>query len=413
MSDRARYYLEKCVPELQDLERKKLFDKKEITMIMRRWTDFEHRITSRGSKPMDYLNYAQYEKNLEKLRKLRVKRFRSIADSKPSISDYSASKRIFFIFERGVRKFPKSMELWAAYLKYAKKNGSIKVVYKVYTKLLQLQPRNVNVWLSAAKYEYESNRNVKSARNLFKRCLRFNGDEMLPWLEFIKFEMNYLSKLLVRRKLFSLLTERQQVQDLKENENENETGKDGLAQGDDVITFTADNEITDELNNLPDMNASTLGSIEDNPVLRGDLILTLYDVCVASFTKRSEDKFDKTWQISKKVMELVDRFEGLDRSYLCSHIARELMDKYPYNEQVVLLDLTLPLRYVGMEDEEFVSTLQNSVRLYQSWTARSKADDEVKKEVKREYLTLLRERYLTKAEGDSKELLGMLVKKLE
>ncbi|QPG75729.1 hypothetical protein FOA43_003089 [Brettanomyces nanus] len=386
---------------------------------MLRWTDFEHRIMSMGSKPTDYLNYVKYEKNLDKLRKLRLKRMKSFVDSKPSISDVSGQRRIFFIFERGVRKFPKSMDLWANYLKYAKKNGSVKVVYKIYTMLLQHQPRNVNVWLSAAKYEYESNKNVKSARNLLKRCLRFNGDELLPWMEFIKFEMNYLSKLLVRRKLLNLITEKQQQQDLKENE---EVHKDGLAEGDEVVSLgkaAADevNEATeaDELSNLPDLNMSTLGSIEDNPVLRGDLIMTLYDVCVATMIKslqEENDKFSKTWEICTKVMAIVDKFDTLDRGYLCTHIVNDLMDRYPFNDTVIFLYLTLPLRYVSIDDNEFVSTLQISVKLYQSWTYRTKAEEGVKNSIKKQYLNFLTERYLSQAQNDTKELLGLLMKKL-
>ncbi|GME74017.1 unnamed protein product [Ambrosiozyma monospora] len=219
MSDKARYFLEQSVPELQDLEKKKLFTKKEVTMIMRRRTDFEHRIMGRGSKPADYLAYYRYEKTLEKLRKKRYNRLKPIIDTKPSISDWASQRRVFFLFDRAVNKFPKSLDLWSNYLRYARKHGSVKVIYKVYTQLLSLQPRNVNVWLSAVHYEFEYNKNVKSARTLFKRCLRFNGDQNEVWFEFIKFELNYLSKLLIRRKLFGLITERQQREDLQENEN--------------------------------------------------------------------------------------------------------------------------------------------------------------------------------------------------
>ena len=69
MAEKIRYYLEQSVPELEDLKIKGLFDKNEITMVMRRRTDFEHRITGRGCKPKDFLRYTEFETNLEKLRK--------------------------------------------------------------------------------------------------------------------------------------------------------------------------------------------------------------------------------------------------------------------------------------------------------------------------------------------------------
>lgn len=420
MSDKARFYLEQSVPELQDLEKKGLFTKKEVKMIMRRWTEFEHRIMSRGSTPDDYLYYVRFEKNLEKLRKLRYQRMRSVIDTKKSISDYSASKRIRFIFDRGVRKFPNSMELWAQYLKYAKKHGSVKVVYRVYTRLLQLQPRNVNVWLSAANYEYDYNKNVKSARNLLVRCLRFNGDELYPWLEFIKFELNYLSKLLIRRKLFNLITEKQQMDDLKENEHSANT--DSLAQGADVVQVSESSEVGENLSELTDLNASTLGTAENNPVLRGDLIITMYDACLEALTKNLHDninegrydvKFTKVWEIANKVIDIVDQFEALDRSHICGHIISDLMEKYPEKDQVILLDLTIPIRYMKVDNVEFVSSLKNSVRMYQSWVSRTKAESTVKISVKKLYINYLTQQYLSECTGEQKDLLELLLRKLQ
>lgn len=409
MSDRARYYLERSVPELEDLQRKNLFTKKEATMIMRRWTDFEHRIMGRGSRPEDYLRYARFEKNLEKLRKMRYERLKPVVDTKPSISDWSAPRRIEFIFERGTRKFPNSMELWANYLKFARKNGSVKVAYDAYTRLLQLQPRNINAWLSAAEYEYNYNKNVKSARNLLKRCLRFNGDNMYPWLEAIKFEMNYLSKLLVRRKLMHLITEEQQLQDLKEHES---SSKDGLADESDIVSVDEGNSMLDK---LPDMNRNNLGSMEDNPVLRGDLIITLYDVCVASLTKNLENdvKFSTTWDIASRVLTLIDKFEGLDQEYLWGHIVADLVSNYPNEDKVIFLNLTLPLRGVKIDNNNFIQSLQDSVKLYQSWCVKSKVNPELKTNIRKKYVNLLTEKYLSHATGREKTLLELLLKKID
>ncbi|KAK4996620.1 U3 snoRNP protein, partial [Cryomyces antarcticus] len=50
-SDKARFYLEQSVPELHELERKKIFTKDEITSIASKRSDFEHILNARGSKP--------------------------------------------------------------------------------------------------------------------------------------------------------------------------------------------------------------------------------------------------------------------------------------------------------------------------------------------------------------------------
>ncbi|ODV83648.1 hypothetical protein CANARDRAFT_24882 [[Candida] arabinofermentans NRRL YB-2248] len=410
MAEKIRYYLEQQIPELQDLQKKKLFNQKEITMIMRRRTDFEHRINGRGSKPNDFLKYIQFEMILDKLRKKRLIRFKDLIDIKgTTISDYAGQRRIFFIFERGVNKYPKSMELWSGYLKYAKKNGSIKIIYETYSKLLQLQPRNINVWLSAAKYEFEKNKNIKSSRDLFKRCLRFNNDSIEVWNEFIKFELNYLSKLLIRRKLFGLISERQQIEDLSKNE---------LNTQENIISINNE-ELNDELNQLPELNLSTLGTIETNPVLRGDLILTLYDVGLSTILKKTvdnnikQDRFNKMFSFSYGIIQIIDQFEIMDRNYLLNHIIKRLIDEYPMELKIIILNLTLNLRYLKKSnDDEFVQNLQNSIKGYHAWFAKEK-DNDLKMKVKLEFIKYLTDNYISNDDDDeTTKLLKLLIKKI-
>ena len=73
-SDKARFYLEQQVPELQEYERKQIFTRDEITAIAKKRSDFEHILNARGSKAGDYVRYATYEMNLDTLRKKRCKR---------------------------------------------------------------------------------------------------------------------------------------------------------------------------------------------------------------------------------------------------------------------------------------------------------------------------------------------------
>lgn len=75
MSSRTRYYLEQCIPEVDDLVQKNLFTKNEVNKIMRKRTDFEHRLSSRGSSISDYIRYIEYEKNVNALRLKRVNVF--------------------------------------------------------------------------------------------------------------------------------------------------------------------------------------------------------------------------------------------------------------------------------------------------------------------------------------------------
>ena len=431
MSDKARYALEKSIPELEDLEKRGLFQRKEINMIVRRRTDFEHRISGRGSKPKDYLLYIKFEKTLDKLRKKRIQRLKDHIDMTPSISNWSISQRILIIFKKATNKFPSDMELWANYLKFARKQESVKVVYDIYSKLLSLQPRNIDVWLSGAKWEYEYNKNVKGARALFKRCLRFNLNEERVWIEFIKFEFNYLSKLLTRRKLLQLVSERSQIEDLENESKKEGTKNDDDIDVEDIVTLNVgDDEINSELNALPEMNVSTLGSIEDNPVLRGDLIMTLYNVFIETMIKNLEkeyqhndqinikdneindEKYKLIMKLSNKILSLIDKFDILDRIHMCDYIIDDLNKRFENDINVLLLKLTLSLRYVSIDDDEFINKLQENVKLYQSWKSKVKIDDKIKEKVRESYVKYLNDKYLIHSEGETQSLLQLLLKKL-
>lgn len=431
MSDKARYALEKSIPELEDLEKRGLFQRKEINMIVRRRTDFEHRISGRGSKPKDYLLYIKFEKTLDKLRKKRIQRLKDHIDMTPSISNWSISQRILIIFKKATNKFPSDMELWANYLKFARKQESVKVVYDIYSKLLSLQPRNIDVWLSGAKWEYEYNKNVKGARALFKRCLRFNLNEERVWIEFIKFELNYLSKLLTRRKLLQLVSERSQIEDLENESKKEGTKNDDDIDVEDIVTLNVgDDEINSELNALPEMNVSTLGSIEDNPVLRGDLIMTLYNVFIETMIKNLEkeyqhndqinikdneindEKYKLIMKLSNKILSLIDKFDILDRIHMCDYIIDDLNKRFENDINVLLLKLTLSLRYVSIDDDEFINKLQENVKLYQSWKSKVKIDDKIKEKVRESYVKYLNDKYLIHSEGETQSLLQLLLKKL-
>ena len=318
-------------------------------MIMRRRTDFEHRITGRGCKPKDFLRYSEFESNLEKLRKKRYNRLSKVGliDTKPSISDWAGTRRIMFILDRSTRRYPGETDLWSQYLKFAKQNGAIKVIYKVYSRLLQLQPRNIDAWLSAAKYEFETNGNAKGARVLFQKGLRINPESTELWLNYAQFELTYISKLLARRKVLGLLTEKQQRDAMESEESKRvEALKKDKSNGDDVegaddefandkIELPSTEEIKDELNHLPEADMNMLGNPETNPALKGDVVLTIFDLCIPAILKSLPKHStvikpdDKVFEIVGKFLNLIDKFTDLNREYLYLHILNYLQKNIP------------------------------------------------------------------------------------
>lgn len=90
--ERVQLNLERLLPELRDLEKKKIFTRvgacigcgrmevhskltllsqREIDEIVKRRTAFENSLIRKGSNEQDWLMYIEYEKKLELLRKIR------------------------------------------------------------------------------------------------------------------------------------------------------------------------------------------------------------------------------------------------------------------------------------------------------------------------------------------------------
>lgn len=77
------------------------------------------------------------------------------------------------------------------------------------------------IWVSCAKYEYERYANFNTCRTVFQNALRFNHDNPQLWIEYFKFELNFVTKLINRRKVMDLINEREQEMDMLNEKNEN------------------------------------------------------------------------------------------------------------------------------------------------------------------------------------------------
>ncbi|ODV80984.1 U3 snoRNP protein [Suhomyces tanzawaensis NRRL Y-17324] len=425
MAEKVRYFLEQSVPELEDLKNKGLFDKNELTMIMRRRTDFEHRIQGRGSKPRDYLKYSEFEINLDKLRSKRRARYlkAGMIEKKATLSDWAGVRRIMFIFDRATRRYPGDLEIWAQYLRFAKSCDAIKVIYKVYSRLLQLQPRNVDAWLSAAKYEFENNANAKGARVLFQKGLRLNPESLELWLSYAQFELTYISRLLARRKVLGLITEKQQQEEF-DHENsklQKAIDKSTVGEGDedinnDKIDLPDDEEMKAELNHLPEADLNMLGNPETNPALRGDVALTVFDLCIPAILETIPKgstvilASDKTFEIVEKFLNLFDKFADLNRDYLYAHVLAYLQNLQPQDLRTYLIDISLPVRTTTTKSDNLSESLQLSVNKFIAYKSKMK-DLQEKDTLTNLYVNQLSNQFLNGDDENVDKLLKAIIKK--
>lgn len=440
MSSKARYYLEQCIPEVDDLVDKGLFTKNEVSTIMKKRTDFEHRLNSRGSSIRDYMKYISYETSVAKLRAKRVKRILE-TNKTNSISDWSIQQRIAFIYQRGCNKFPSDIKFWAMHLNFLKTRGnstSYKRIHNVYNELLRLHPNNVEVWISCAKYEYEVHANFKSCRVVFQNGLRFNPDSPKLWYEYVKFELNFITKLINRRKVMGLINEREQELDMLKEQND----KRALSGEDAIAAPSTGDAMKDKLNEFPEADMNMLGNDETNPALRGDIALAIFDLCMdtlgESYQKKHRGYYGITdaqmnkellletvkylYEKSAEYITLFDQFEDLRRDYLINHVLEFWrQDHYSISLQqelpqlyvdIIFMDTTLNIRFMPVTSLD-IGQLQLSVKKYFAY--KNKFNEETSKELHRRYSQYLQETYLDKLDKESDpryETLQLIIRKL-
>lgn len=193
------YHLERMLPELDDLKERGLFSEIEIKEIARRRREFEFRLERRSKVKEDYLNYIEYELQLEKLRLLRKKALvRELQSSRrrwqPSLCDRASAMRVMLIYERATTRFKGDLDLWMQYLEYCKSQGTRRM-QKVLTKVLRLHPTVPGVWIYASAWEFEHNANITAARALMQRGLRMCSQSEQLWLEYFRMELVYAERL--------------------------------------------------------------------------------------------------------------------------------------------------------------------------------------------------------------------------
>ncbi|OLL24297.1 U3 small nucleolar RNA-associated protein 6 [Neolecta irregularis DAH-3] len=263
--DKVQYYLERAIPELQDLEHKGVYSHDEVKSIMRKRTYFERALARRHAKKEDFLRYAEYEMNLEKLRRRRANR----AKGKISISDWAGPRRVFFIFDRATRKFHGDLALWLQFLDYANSEKAFKVYGKVIASALKFLPSQPALWILAAQHELDHTLSISAARILMQRGLRFHNQCTHLWIEYGRLELIYCSKIFGRRKILQIGESDISSIQPEEKDDHQLLGTAGVA-GSDA-----------DLLSLNDRQLMALQNIDENPALNGDVPLTIYQSACA------------------------------------------------------------------------------------------------------------------------------------
>ncbi|KIW02845.1 uncharacterized protein PV09_05901 [Verruconis gallopava] len=334
-ADKARDYLEQSVPQLQELLRKGVFTEPEIKSIARKRSSYEHTINARGhSAAHDYASYAAYEINLASLIKKRTARLKV----KLGVSGHDGPRRVFFILERGVRKFPGDLGLWMQLLGFARKEKARKKLSELLTKVLRLHPTKAQIWVYAANSVLEDEADMSAARGYLQRGLRFCKRDWNLWIEYGRLECIYIAKIAARRRILGLegRVEVQQKQD---------EGEDMLA----LPTVTAE-DISPTLGTDDEVDQVAIQNMENTPALTGAIPMAIFDAAMR--------EFDNDAELGEKFFDMVAEFErGTTIDKVLRHVVEGLVASKPDSVHTVTCQFMLPITGVATSSPDFPEAL--------------------------------------------------------
>ncbi|KAF4585912.1 U3 small nucleolar RNA-associated protein 6 [Ophiocordyceps camponoti-floridani] len=333
VAEKARFYLERSVPQLREWEEKGLFSKDEIRAIVRKRNDFEHRVLSPGNKPSEWSSYAKWEQSLEALRAKRCKRLKIHHLN----STYAGQHRVMDIYERSVNRHPSSDHLWHGYLAYMDVIKAAKRWRKTMISALRMKPTDPDLWIMAG-HRSAHNGDMASARSFFMRGCRFCAKDQRLWLEYARCEMQWLAK----------------VDKRKAAQKSDPLRPDKIEDGDEMRLFDSEDEAEDEdadgTSCLPEISSAQLSVIDDksrrvlesNPAMDGAIPVAIFDVSrkQAFFTPEFAESFfivitsfrhvSVQSKVSKYVLDAMDAMYPNHPSTCSCHIRSPILGISPH-----------------------------------------------------------------------------------
>ncbi|RAL10882.1 snoRNA-binding rRNA-processing protein UTP6 [Aspergillus homomorphus CBS 101889] len=331
-TDKARFYLEKSVPELREYERKKIFSKEEISAIVKKRSDFEHKLNARGAIPADFVRYAQYEMNLDTLRRKRVKRLGI------KMPGHTGQRRIFFILDRAARKFHGDIRLWIQYIEYARQQKAYKKLSNILTDALRLHPTNVDLWIYAAQYNVEEHADMTQSRSYMQRGLRFCKSSKKLWLTYAKLEMIYIAKLVARQRILGL---DKPIEAPKQQEPLDDMDADMIR----LPTITGE-DINPSAENENGVDEVALEALNSTPALSGAIPLAIFDTAMKNFN--NDDRF------GHEFYDMVNEFDDLPclRKVL-GHVVESMQKAKPDSHHTHVCYIKFPTAGIQVTSPEF------------------------------------------------------------
>ncbi|KAF4980895.1 hypothetical protein FZEAL_3180 [Fusarium zealandicum] len=340
VAEKARFYLERAVPQLREWEEKEIFSKEEIRTIVQKRNDYEHRVLSPGNKPSEWSSYAQWEQSLESLRSKRCKRLKI----RHLNSAHTGQGRTLAIYERGVNRHPGSSALWREYLSYTASVKASKRWRKTMTNALRMMPTDPELWAMAGRRSAK-NGDMAAARGFFMRGCRFCTTSEKLWVEYARSEMEWLEKVDKRR--------------AAAKPGNDVLRPDRVDDGDELRLVDSDDEDEDGTV-LPEpskaqakvIDKQSAQQLASNPAMDGAIPMAIFDI------SKKQGFFDAN--VAETFFELFASFTQLSVQPRISQHALDTLDQeYPSHPSTCNAHIRQPIIGISHQTAEFPRNLRD------------------------------------------------------
>jgi U3 small nucleolar RNA-associated protein 6 len=287
---------------------------------------------------------------------------------------YSGQRRIFFLFDRGTRKFHGDIRLWMQYLDYARSQKAHKKVGKILTSVLRLHPTKSELWIVAANYSVESQSDIGAGRGYMQRGLRFCPKERTLWLEYAKLEMLYIAKTADNLRVLGVKDSR----DIQEPTTE----ADNLDADEIALPTLTSEDINPSLAPEDPEDQIALQNLAATPALSGQIPIAIFDAAMKEFNGEAilaEGFFDR-----------VAQFPGL----LCcqkilGHIVRYLSNQSPITPSSAICSFKQPLIGIDPTSSKFPAALRQALQAIRASIQKNQNNQDRERVAREATLTLL------------------------
>ncbi|KAJ2868633.1 U3 snoRNP protein [Coemansia erecta] len=369
MAEVVQYHLEQMVPELEDLERKGLFDKQDLRLLVKRRTKFEYALKRRRVAISDFLRYIEYEMNVNALRKERKTRMK--IKGKTTVSDYSIDQRIISIFERALVRHSQDKTLWFQFIAFVKNlgnssdnSGYSRMLSKIHARAITSHPFDPKMWIVAADNEFRDNGNGGAARKLLQRALRVNPKSKELWIEYFRLEFLLVEKIKVRRRVLGI-DEQTEANDegaeddgfinLPELDEEKKASASVFDEIEEQIEAKVLSSEMQKQQELTDEQRAAMAT-KANPYLQGAIARIVCDQAIAAIPNDLEFR--------KELATIAGQFDGMEQQR--DHVLQTISRDFANDPTAISYLCTAHLSGISMESPDLVDALRMAVAKFQA-----------------------------------------------